>query len=92
DFQDLMEEKIKLLQMPEDLLTRSVNVCFSGGERRRNDILQIAALEAVLCILDRSYTLVDVDALKIVSQGVHVPRDGKRAFIIFTHFLRILDY
>lgn len=92
DFQDLMEEKIKLLQMPEDLLTRSVNVGFSGGEKKRNDILQMAVLEPELCILDESDSGLDIDALKIVSQGVNALRDGKRAFIIVTHYQRILDY
>lgn len=67
DFRDLMEEKIKLLQMPEDLLTRSVNVGFSGGEKKRNDILQMAVLEPELCILDESDSGLDIDALKIVS-------------------------
>jgi Fe-S cluster assembly ATP-binding protein len=78
DFQDLMEEKIQLLKMPEDLLTRSVNVGFSGGEKKRNDILQMAVL--------------DIDALKIVADGVNALRDGKRSFIIVTHYQRILDY
>nr|VUD28510.1 iron-sulfur cluster assembly ATPase protein SufC [Raoultella sp. NCTC 9187] len=92
DFQDLMEEKIKLLKMPEDLLTRSVNVGFSGGEKKRNDILQMAVLEPELCILDESDSGLDIDALKIVSDGVNALRDGKRAFIIVTHYQRILDY
>jgi len=92
DFQDLMEEKIKLLKMPEDLLTRSVNVGFSGGEKKRNDILQMAVLEPDLCILDESDSGLDLDALKIVSDGVNALRDGKRAFIIVTHYQRILDY
>ncbi|QFG76558.1 Fe-S cluster assembly ATPase SufC [Raoultella planticola] len=89
---DLMEEKIKLLKMPEDLLTRSVNVGFSGGEKKRNDILQMAVLEPDLCILDESDSGLDIDALKIVSDGVNALRDGKRAFIIVTHYQRILDY
>lgn len=92
DFQDVMEEKIKLLKMPEDLLSRSVNVGFSGGEKKRNDILQMAVLEPALCILDESDSGLDIDALKIVSEGVNSLRDGKRAFIIVTHYQRILDY
>lgn len=92
DFQDVIEEKIKLLHMPEDLLSRSVNVGFSGGEKKRNDILQMAVLEPSLCILDESDSGLDIDALKIVSQGVNALRDGKRAFIIVTHYQRILDY
>nr|CAB3503694.1 unnamed protein product [Digitaria exilis] len=89
---DLMEEKIKLLKMPEDLLTRSVNVGFSGGEKKRNDILQMAVLEPELCILDETDSGLDIDALKIVADGVNSLRDGKRAFIIVTHYQRILDY
>lgn len=71
DFRDLMEEKIKLLKMPEDLLTRSVNVGFSGGEKKRNDILQMAVLEPKLCILDETDSGTDIDALKIVADGVN---------------------
>ncbi len=71
---------------------RSVNVGFSGGEKKRNDILQMAVLEPELCILDESDSGLDIDALKIVSQGVNALRDGKRAFIIVTHYQRILDY
>ena len=92
DFQDLMEEKIALLKMPEDLLTRSVNVGFSGGEKKRNDILQMAVLEPQLCILDESDSGLDIDALKIVADGVNSLRDGQRSFIIVTHYQRILDY
>ncbi|MCS5946856.1 hypothetical protein LNP25_27045 [Klebsiella variicola subsp. variicola] len=84
--------EIRLLQMPADLLTRSVNVGFSGGEKKRNDILQMAVLEPELCILDESDSGLDIDALKIVSEGVNSLRDGKRAFIIVTHYQRILDY
>lgn len=78
--------------MPEDLLTRSVNVGFSGGEKKRNDILQMAVLEPELCILDETDSGLDIDALKIVADGVNSLRDGKRAFIIVTHYQRILDY
>ncbi|MBG2874452.1 Fe-S cluster assembly ATPase SufC [Proteus alimentorum] len=92
DFEDFIEDKIKLLDMPQDLLTRSVNVGFSGGEKKRNDILQMAALEPELCILDETDSGLDIDALKIVSNGVNSLRDGKRAFIVVTHYQRILDY
>ncbi|AXW87713.1 ABC transporter ATP-binding protein [Lonsdalea britannica] len=92
DFEDFIEEKIKLLNMPADLLTRSVNVGFSGGEKKRNDILQMAALEPELCILDETDSGLDIDALKIVSNGVNTLRNEKRAFIIVTHYQRILDY
>ncbi|MGE9552168.1 Fe-S cluster assembly ATPase SufC [Erwinia amylovora] len=92
DFQDFIEDKIHLLKMPEDLLTRSVNVGFSGGEKKRNDILQMAALEPELCILDETDSGLDIDALKIVANGVNTLRDGKRSFVIVTHYQRILDY
>ncbi|HHJ1194508.1 Fe-S cluster assembly ATPase SufC [Proteus mirabilis] len=92
DFEDFIEDKIKLLDMPQDLLTRSVNVGFSGGEKKRNDILQMAALEPELCILDEIDSGLDIDALKIVANGVNSLRDGKRAFIVVTHYQRILDY
>ena len=92
DFADFIEEKIAMLKMPADLLTRSVNVGFSGGEKKRNDILQMAALEPNLCILDEPDSGLDIDALKIVSDGVNTLRDGKRSFVIVTHYQRILDY
>ncbi len=92
DFEDFIEDKIKLLDMPQDLLTRSVNVGFSGGEKKRNDILQMAALEPELCILDETDSGLDIDALKMVANGVNSLRDGKRAFIVVTHYQRILDY
>ncbi|MFC0227085.1 Fe-S cluster assembly ATPase SufC [Serratia aquatilis] len=92
DFADFIEDKIKLLGMPADLLTRSVNVGFSGGEKKRNDILQMAALEPDLCILDETDSGLDIDALKIVANGINSLRDGKRAFIIVTHYQRILDH
>lgn len=92
DFQDFIEDKIELLDMPQDLLTRSVNVGFSGGEKKRNDILQMAALEPKLCILDETDSGLDIDALKIVSNGVNSLRTSERSFIIVTHYQRILDY
>ncbi|MCG8710077.1 Fe-S cluster assembly ATPase SufC [Brenneria sp. 4F2] len=92
DFADFIEDKIKLLNMPADLLTRSVNVGFSGGEKKRNDILQMAALEPDLCILDETDSGLDIDALKIVANGVNSLRDQQRSFIIVTHYQRILDY
>lgn len=92
DFADFIEEKIALLKMPPDLLTRSVNVGFSGGEKKRNDILQMAALEPQLCILDETDSGLDIDALKVVAHGVNTLRNDQRSFIIVTHYQRILDY
>ncbi|BCL73584.1 ATP-dependent transporter sufC [Vibrio nigripulchritudo MADA3029] len=92
DFEDLLEEKADLLKMPVDLLNRSVNEGFSGGEKKRNDILQMAVLEPELCILDETDSGLDIDALKAVSDGVNALRDGNRSFIVVTHYQRILDY
>ncbi|CUX97164.1 Fe-S cluster assembly ATPase SufC [Candidatus Hoaglandella endobia] len=92
DFADFIEAKVRLLKMPADLLTRSVNVGFSGGEKKWNDILQMTVLEPDLCILDETDSGLDIDALKIVAYGVNTLRDDKRAFIIVTHYQRILDY
>jgi len=92
DFEDLLEEKVQLLKMPADLLNRSVNEGFSGGEKKRNDILQMAVLSPELCILDETDSGLDIDALKAVSSGVNALHDGKRSFILVTHYQRILDY
>ncbi|PSU24661.1 Fe-S cluster assembly ATPase SufC [Photobacterium phosphoreum] len=92
DFEDLLAEKALLLKMPPHLLDRSVNEGFSGGEKKRNDILQMAVLAPNLCILDETDSGLDIDALKAVSEGVNALRDGNRAFIVVTHYQRILDY
>lgn len=92
DFADFIAAKIALLNMSNDLLTRSVNVGFSGGEKKRNDILQMAALEPKLCILDETDSGLDIDALKTVAYGVNTLRNENRSFIIITHYQRILDY
>lgn len=92
DIQDVIEEQMALLHMPCDLLSRAVNVGFSGGEKKRNDILQMAVLAPRICILDETDSGLDIDALKIVADGVNALRDGERAFIIVTHYQRILEY
>lgn len=92
EFLDLVEEKLSLLNMPEDLLKRSVNVGFSGGEKKRNDIFQMALLEPKLCILDETDSGLDIDALREVSNGVNALRDKDRSFVIVTHYQRILNY
>jgi Fe-S cluster assembly ATP-binding protein len=92
DFQDLIEEKMQLINMTESLLTRSVNTGFSGGEKKRNDIFQMAVLEPKLCILDETDSGLDIDALRIVADGINHLRNKKRSFIIVTHYRRILDY
>lgn len=92
DFDDLLAEKAQLLKMPLPLLDRAVNEGFSGGEKKRNDILQMAVLAPNLCILDETDSGLDIDALKAVSDGVNALRDGNSAFIVVTHYQRILDY
>ncbi|WMY96827.1 MAG: Fe-S cluster assembly ATPase SufC [Arsenophonus sp.] len=92
EFQDFIEDKMHLLNMRKDLLNRSVNVGFSGGEKKRNDILQMSLLEPLLCILDETDSGLDIDALKIVAHGVNMLRTLDRSFIIITHYQRILDY
>lgn len=92
DFIKLVQEKMKMLQMSPDLLTRSINVGFSGGEKKRNDILQMMILEPLLCILDETDSGLDIDAIKIVYNGLNILRNKIRSFIIITHYQRILEY
>lgn len=92
EFHKSIKEKMNLLKMPEDLLTRSVNFGFSGGEKKRNEILQMMMLEPILCILDETDSGLDIDAIKIVYNGLNFLRNKKRAFIIITHYERILEY
>lgn len=92
DFLDLVDQKLALLNMHKDLLSRSVNVGFSGGEKKRNDIFQMAILEPTLCILDETDSGLDIDALREVSNGINSLRDKQRSFVIVTHYQRILDY
>jgi len=92
DFLSLMKEKAKLVELPEHLLNRSVNEGFSGGEKKRNEILQMALLEPKLCILDETDSGLDIDALRIVAQGVNELRSPDRAMIVITHYQRLLNY
>jgi Fe-S cluster assembly ATP-binding protein len=92
DFIALIKSKVKELKMPEKFLYRDVNVGFSGGEKKRNEILQMALLEPKLAILDETDSGLDIDALKIVADGVNKLRDSKRSFIVVTHYQRLLDY
>ncbi|MCH8493049.1 MAG: Fe-S cluster assembly ATPase SufC [Idiomarina sp.] len=82
----------KQVNLPLDFLKRGVNEGFSGGEKKRNEIMQMILLEPKLCILDESDSGLDVDALQVVANGVNSQRDGKRSFIIITHYQRLLDY
>jgi Fe-S cluster assembly ATP-binding protein len=92
EFLDLMEEKTKLVEMDQAMMNRSVNTGFSGGEKKRNEILQMAVLEPRLAILDETDSGLDIDALKIVAQGVNALRRPDNATIVVTHYQRLLNY
>jgi len=91
-FLKLVREKIKVLHLPDTLLNRGVNEGFSGGEKKRNEIFQLAVLEPKLAILDETDSGLDIDALKAVADGVNALRSPDRAFIVITHYQRLLDY
>jgi Fe-S cluster assembly ATP-binding protein len=92
DFLPLLREKAKLLEMDEKLMNRSVNEAFSGGEKKRNEILQMAVLEPRLAILDETDSGLDIDALRIVAHGVNAMRSPNRAMIVVTHYQRLLNH
>ena len=92
DFLMMVKDKIKLLEMDEKFLYRSVNEGFSGGEKKRNEILQAAVLEPSMCILDETDSGLDIDALKVVAAGVNSLRAEDRSFLMITHYQRLLDY
>lgn len=92
DFLKLIKEKQKLVELTSDLAGRSVNEGFSGGEKKRNEIFQMAMLEPLLAILDETDSGLDIDALRIVANGVNKLRSPERAFIVITHYQRLLDY
>jgi len=92
DFLPMFREKLKLLEMDEKLMNRSVNEGFSGGEKKRNEIVQLAVLEPALAVLDETDSGLDIDALRIVAGGVNAMRSQDRAFIVVTHYQRLLDY
>ena len=92
DFMRLIREKLKLVEMDEKYLSRAVNDGFSGGEKKRNEILQMLTLEPQLSILDETDSGLDIDALKIVAEGVNNFRDKERSFLAITHYQRLLDH
>ena len=92
DFLPKLREKLKLLDMDDKLLNRSVNEAFSGGEKKRNEILQMAVLEPKLAILDETDSGLDIDALRIVAQGVNAMRNPGRTMLVVTHYQRLLNY
>ncbi len=92
DFLALVREKLKLVEMDESFLRRSVNEGFSGGEKKRNEVFQMAVLDPKLAILDETDSGLDIDALKIVADGVNALRREDRAFVVITHYQRLLEY
>ena len=92
DFLNLVKEKAKLVEMDDSLLNRSVNADFSGGEKKRNEIFQMAVLEPKLAILDETDSGLDIDALQIVANGVNALRSDNRAIVVITHYQRLLNY
>ena len=92
DFLDYAKERAKLVQLDEAMFSRSLNQGFSGGEKKRNEIFQMAVLEPKLAVLDETDSGLDIDALRIVAQGVNALRSKDRAMIVITHYQRLLDY
>ena len=92
EFLALVKQKMKLMQISESFLTRGVNEGFSGGEKKRNEILQMLVLEPTLAILDETDSGLDIDALKIVSEGVNSLKDARRSVVLVTHYQRLLNY
>jgi Fe-S cluster assembly ATP-binding protein len=92
EFLGLVREKMKLMQMDESFLNRGVNEGFSGGEKKRNEILQMAVLEPRLALLDETDSGLDIDALRVVASGVNSLRSAERAIVMVTHYQRLLDY
>jgi Fe-S cluster assembly ATP-binding protein len=92
DFLPLLRERMKLLDMDDRMLSRAVNEGFSGGEKKRNEILQLSVLEPKLAILDETDSGLDIDALRVVSRGVNAMRSPERAFVLVTHYQRLLNY
>jgi Fe-S cluster assembly ATP-binding protein len=92
DFLTLVKEKLKVLDLREDLLKRAVNEGFSGGEKKRNEIFQMAVLEPKLAILDETDSGLDIDALRVVSEGVNKLKNANNAQLVITHYQRLLDY
>jgi Fe-S cluster assembly ATP-binding protein len=92
DFLKLIRARAKELHIDAEMLKRPVNVGFSGGEKKRNEILQMAMLEPKMCILDETDSGLDVDAMKLVAKGVNALRDAGRSFLVITHYQRLLDH
>jgi Fe-S cluster assembly ATP-binding protein len=92
EFLTLVRQKMKQMEMGDEMIYRSVNEGFSGGEKKRNEILQMAVLEPKLAILDETDSGLDIDALQVVADGINALRDSERAMIVVTHYQRLLNY
>ena len=92
DFLTLLREKMKLVEMPEEMMARAINEGFSGGEKKRNEILQMLLLDPAFCILDETDSGLDIDALRTVANGVNQMRSPDRSMLVITHYQRLLDY
>ena len=92
DFNEFIKDKMELLKMDESMLSRSVNVDFSGGEKKRNEILQLAVLNPRLALLDETDSGLDVDSMRIVANGINTLKNKQNSFVLVTHYQRLLDY
>ena len=92
DFLKFVKDKMKMMQMDQSFISRAVNEGFSGGEKKRNEVLQMSILEPKLAILDETDSGLDIDALKVVSAGVNANRTPERSMLVVTHYQRLLDY
>ena len=92
EFVDIIKARAKAVELPDDLLGRAVNVGFSGGEKKRNEVFQMAVLEPTLAVLDETDSGLDIDALRTVASGVNALRSPQRAMLVITHYQRLLDY
>ena len=92
DFLSVMREKMKLVDMPDEMMSRAINEGFSGGEKKRNEILQMLLLEPTFCILDETDSGLDIDALRTVANGINQMRSPERAMLVITHYQRLLEY
>jgi Fe-S cluster assembly ATP-binding protein len=92
DFWELVQERMKLVKMDESMLKRSVNEGFSGGEKKRNEVFQMAVLQPRFAVMDETDSGLDIDALKVVADGVNALRGPERGFLVITHYQRLLDY
>ena len=92
EFLDMVKQRGSVVQLPDNLLNRAVNQGFSGGEKKRNEVFQMAVLEPTLAVLDETDSGLDIDALKVVANGVNSLRSKERGFLVITHYQRLLDY